>query len=580
MIQEDILLSALKQKGYKFNETELKEETKLFHRALEEILVEKNIIAEDNLAQIKGEVLNLPVKIFDKKEVISKDILNMVEESAARNYKLAVFNKDNEFIHVACLYPEDNKSFEAMNFTAKQLGLKLKLYTTTFSGLQRIWRGYGNFADNLGVILKDLQQKIGTQLKKGNVNQNIVNFKTIESTVAEEAPIIKLISTILTEASRLGASDVHFEPTRKVLRVRFRVDGVLYTAVLLPLEIHAPIISRIKIMSSLQIDETRMPQDGRFRTIIDEKPIDFRVSTFPTNYGEKTAIRVLDPTVGLLGLHQLGLSDYETKQVNEALARPYGMVLVSGPTGSGKTTTLYALLQKLNKDASNVVTLEDPVEYTLEGVNQSQVLPEINYTFARGLRHIVRQDPDIIMVGEIRDSETAELAIHSALTGHLVLSTIHTNNAVGTVPRLIDMGIQKFLIPSTLNLVISQRLVRKLCPLCKKEREASTEEISLIEEALKNIPKEAIGELVIKKPYIIYDPVGCTDCNNQGYKGRVGLFEVLRMTRELEDIIISTTSEAQLQEAAMKQGLITLRQDAILKVLSGLTSIGEAISET
>jgi len=333
-------------------------------------------------------------------------------------------------------------------------------------------------------------------------------------------------------------------------------------------------------MSSLQIDETRMPQDGRFRTIIDEKPIDFRVSTFPTNYGEKIAIRVLDPTVGLLGIHQLGLSEFESKKVNEALARPYGMILVSGPTGSGKTTTLYALLQKLNKDATNVVTLEDPVEYTLEGINQSQVLPEINYTFARGLRHIVRQDPDIIMVGEIRDSETAELTIHSALTGHLVLSTIHTNNAVGVVPRLIDMGIQKFLIPSTLNMVISQRLVRKLCPLCKKQREANIEEAQVIDDALKLIPQEASEDLNIKKPYVIYDAVGCDSCNNQGYKGRVGLFEVLKMSRELEDIIVSTTSEAQLQAEAQKQGLITLRQDAIMKVLKGLTSIGEAMSET
>jgi len=332
-------------------------------------------------------------------------------------------------------------------------------------------------------------------------------------------------------------------------------------------------------MSSLQIDEMRIPQDGRFRTIIDEKPIDFRVSTFPTSYGEKVAIRVLDPTVGLLGVHQLGLNNYEINKVNTAIARPYGMILVSGPTGSGKTTTLYALLQKLNKDADNIVTLEDPVEYTLEGINQSQVLPEINYTFARGLRHIVRQDPDIIMVGEIRDSETAELAIHAALTGHLVLSTIHTNNAIGVIPRLLDLGIQKFLIPSTLNMVISQRLVRKLCPLCKKEREANAEETQIIDEALKNMPKELIGNLGTR-PYKIFDPVGCSECNNKGYKGRVGLFEVLEMSQQMENIILGNMSETQLQVEAQKAGMITLRQDAILKVLSGTTSIEEAISET
>jgi type IV pilus assembly protein PilB len=557
----------------------LKEETQLFHKSLEELLVEKNLIAEDALAVVKGEILNLPVKIFDKKEVVDKNILNIIEESAARNYKVAVFNKDNDYVYIAALYPEDNKCFEAMNFIAKQLGVKLKLYVTTYSGLQRIWRNYGNFAENLANILKELQQKIGLQLKQGSSAQNIVNFKTIESTLVEEAPIIKLISTILTEAVRLGASDVHFEPTQRVLRVRFRVDGVLYTAVLLPLDIHSAIISRIKIMSSLQIDEMRIPQDGRFRTIIDEKPIDFRVSTFPTSYGEKVAIRVLDPTVGLLGVHQLGLNNYEINKVNTAIARPYGMILVSGPTGSGKTTTLYALLQKLNKDADNIVTLEDPVEYTLEGINQSQVLPEINYTFARGLRHIVRQDPDIIMVGEIRDSETAELAIHAALTGHLVLSTIHTNNAIGVIPRLLDLGIQKFLIPSTLNMAISQRLVRKLCPLCKKEREANIEETQIIDEALKNMPKELIGNLGAR-PYKIFDPVGCSECNNKGYKGRVGLFEVLEMSPQMENIILGNMSETQLQVEAQKAGMITLRQDAILKVLSGTTSIEEAISET
>lgn len=579
MIQEDILLESLKQKGYKLDAVGLKEETRLFHKSLEELLVEKNLIAEDALAIAKGEILNLPVKIFDKKEVVDKNILNIIEESAARNYKVAVFNKDNDCVHIAALYPEDNKCFEAMNFIAKQLGVKLKLYVTTYSGLQRIWRNYGNFAENLANILKELQQKIGLQLKQGSSAQNIVNFKTIESTLVEEAPIIKLISTILTEAVRLGASDVHFEPTQRVLRVRFRVDGVLYTAVLLPLDIYSAIISRIKIMSSLQIDEMRIPQDGRFRTIIDEKPIDFRVSTFPTSYGEKVAIRVLDPTVGLLGVHQLGLNNYEINKVNTAIARPYGMILVSGPTGSGKTTTLYALLQKLNKDADNIVTLEDPVEYTLEGINQSQVLPEINYTFARGLRHIVRQDPDIIMVGEIRDSETAELAIHAALTGHLVLSTIHTNNAIGVIPRLLDLGIQKFLIPSTLNMVISQRLVRKLCPLCKKEREANIEETQIIDEALKNMPKELIGNLGAR-PYKIFDPVGCSECNNKGYKGRVGLFEVLEMSPQMENIILGNMSETQLQVEAQKAGMITLRQDAILKVLGGTTSIEEAISET
>jgi len=258
------------------------------------------------------------------------------------------------------------------------------------------------------------------------------------------------------------------EPTREKLRVRFRIDGNLSTNLYLPLAIHQAIISRIKIMANLKIDETRMPQDGRFFSLIDEKEIDFRVSTFPTALGEKVAIRILDPTVGLKTVAELGLEGTNLKILEEEIQKPYGMVLITGPTGSGKTTTLYAILQVLNTDKVNIVSLEDPVEYTIEGINQSQVLPEIGYTFARGLRQIVRQDPDIIMVGEIRDTETAELAVQSALTGHLVLSTLHTNNALGVIPRLIDLGVEKFLIPSALNLMMAQRLARRLCPDCKE----------------------------------------------------------------------------------------------------------------
>jgi len=333
-------------------------------------------------------------------------------------------------------------------------------------------------------------------------------------------------------------------------------------------------------MANLKIDETRMPQDGRFFSLIDDKEIDFRISTFPTALGEKVAIRILDPTVGLKIIHELGLEGKNLAILEEEMRKPYGMILLTGPTGSGKTTTLYAILQVLNQDKVNIISLEDPVEYTIEGVNQSQVLPEIGYTFARGLRQMVRQDPDIIMVGEIRDNETAELAVHSALTGHLVLSTLHTNNAVGVIPRLIDLGVERFLIPSSLNLMIAQRLARRLCPDCKERVLANPAEQKIIEDNLSTLPKDIKDSLPYKPPYYIYKSKGCPACNNKGYLGRFGIFEMLRMTLELEQIILTQPSQERLMAEAKRQGMITLRQDGIIKVLEGTISLEEVLAIT
>jgi type IV pilus assembly protein PilB len=333
-------------------------------------------------------------------------------------------------------------------------------------------------------------------------------------------------------------------------------------------------------MANLKIDETRLPQDGRFFSAIDEKEIDFRISSFPTALGEKIAIRILDPSVGLKSIHELGLEGKNLETLKEEILKPYGMILITGPTGSGKTTTLYAIMQVLNQDKVNVISLEDPVEYTMEGINQSQVLPEIGYTFARGLRHIVRQDPDIIMVGEIRDNETAELATHSALTGHLVLSTLHTNNATGVIPRLMDLGIDPFLIPSSLNLMIAQRLARKLCPDCKKRMLATEEEQKIIEETLASLPKEEMEKLSYQKPYYIYKSKGCATCNDKGYLGRIGIFEIMKMTSELEKLILSQPSQEKLFAEAKRQGMITLQQDGIIKALEGEVSLEEVLSIT
>ena len=375
------------------------------------------------------------------------------------------------------------------------------------------------------------------------------------------------------------ASDIHIEPTENNLKIRFRVDGVLYTSLILPRSIQSSVVSRIKILSSMKIDETRIPQDGRFHSVIDSKKIDFRVSTFPTYFGEKVVLRLLDPTVGILTFDQLGIQSHNRRLLEEAIDRPFGMILVTGPTGSGKTTTLYAVLRVLNEDAVNIVSLEDPVEYFVEGVSQSQVRPEINYTFASGLRSILRQDPDIIMVGEIRDRETADLATHAALTGHIVLSTLHTNDALGVIPRLMDMGVQGFLIPSSLNLAMSQRLIRRLCNECKKEIEPPPKIKEVIVKELEGLSEEGktflADQKIDSKEIKIWHSPGCKFCAQKGTKGRIAIHEALSMTPQLEKIIIEGVTEAKINEEAMRQGMITMKQDGVIKVLQGLVSFEE-----
>jgi type IV pilus assembly protein PilB len=373
---------------------------------------------------------------------------------------------------------------------------------------------------------------------------------------------------------------VHIEPQRARSRVRFRLDGELKEVASFPIEIHNALISRVKILSNLKIDETRVPQDGRFRSVVFGKDIDFRVSTFPTPTGEKVAIRVLDPSVGLKGMDSLGLQGKNAEVVKEALNKPYGMVLVSGPTGSGKTTTLYALLQTLNNEDSNVLSLEDPVEYFVDGINQSQMKPEIGYTFASGLRQTLRQDPDIIMVGEIRDGETAELAVQAALTGHIVLSTLHTNTAVGVIPRLIDMGVEPFLLPSALNLMVAQRLVRKICSKCRQAKEAPKSVQDVIAKEMAALPEDVKKTVGFTAPYVTYYANGCESCKGKGIEGRVALFEIVAMNRELANLVTTKFSQGELQDAARKQGLVSLRQDGILKALAGLVSIEEVLRES
>ena len=581
MIQEELFLSALIQKGL-IKQTDaytLLQEAKNLEKRVEDVIYEKNLVDEKKLSQIKSELFKLPVKIFSKTEIVPQNILNLIPEDTARHYGFIAFKREDNILDVGMVYPNDTKAQEAVKFIVERLNLELKVSIIIPSDFKNILKQYQTFAKEFDNLLQDFQKKF-SDVKKKKSPFKLVDLESTAGAVAEEAPIIKLFASILKYAVRARASDIHIEPERNKLRVRFRVDGNLSSSLSLPSSIHQAIITRVKIMTNLKIDETRLPQDGRFFTIIDDKEIDFRVSTFPTALGEKIAIRILDPTSGLKSIHELGLEGRNFEILQNEILKPYGMILITGPTGSGKTTTLYAIMQILNQDKVNIVSLEDPVEYTMEGINQSQVLPEIGYTFARGLRHIVRQDPDIIMVGEIRDNETAELATHSALTGHLVLSTLHTNNAIGVIPRLMDLGIDSFLIPPSLNLMIAQRLVRKLCPDCKERVVASEREQQIIDEVLASLPKEDRERLSYQRPYYIYKSKGCATCNKKGYLGRVGIFEILKMTFELEQIILSQPSQEKLLAEAKRQGMITLQQDGIIKVLEGMISLEEVLSIT
>ncbi|MBI2633945.1 MAG: Flp pilus assembly complex ATPase component TadA [Parcubacteria group bacterium] len=576
------LLDALLEKGLLKQEglSLVNREAKSRGVTEEQVILERGLVNEEELARAKGEILNIPVKIFRKDETVPREILAQVPEESARHYNMVALGKEDGALLIGMLNPDDVRAEEALKFIVQKLNTTAKIFLVTRQDLYRLWKGYRSFGEEITNALRELQ----TQFPAGRRREALQPFvKLEEAEIArhEEAPIIRMVSAILRQGVIQRASDIHIEPEKTRLRVRYRIDGSLFSMLLLPLEIQSPVVTRIKIMANLKIDETRIPQDGRFRTIIDEREIDFRIATFPTASGEKVAIRILDPATGLKGLEELGLSDWNLKILKEGMEKPFGMILSTGPTGSGKSTTLYAILQILNNEDANIVTLEDPVEYFVAGINQSQVLPEIGYTFAAGLRQIVRQDPDIIMVGEIRDNETAQLAVHAALTGHIVLSTLHTNDAVGVMPRLIDLGVQPFLLPATLNLMISQRLVRRLCPDCKKKVKVEAEELEkVIDEALHTLPEKAKHSLRHEKPYTIYEPQGCPTCNNKGTLGRVGVYEILRMTPELEKIILSGVSESTLREEAIRQGMVTMHQEGVLKALEGLVDLEEVLQET
>jgi type IV pilus assembly protein PilB len=539
----------------------------------EELLVRKGILSESQLAEIKADLFGLPFLSLEGKKILP-ETLKIIPQSVAENYQLIVFEKTGKDVSVALVDPSDYRAIEAIDFWAKKEGYSLHLFITTFSDYRNAAKGYTEFNEEVSEALEVLEKR-REQEKQTRHTERL-------SEVIRKAPVTKIVQLMIQEAVDANTSDIHVEPGQDEARVRFRVDGVLRTYLSYPLSFHSSIISRIKVLADLKIDETRIPQDGRIRMDVYGQDINLRVSTLPLMGSEKVVMRILPTSSKVITLADLGFWGPALEELQRIIERPTGVLLVSGPTGSGKSTTLYSILTALNKDTGNITTLEDPVEYFLSGVNQVQINPDVGLTFVSGLRAILRQDPKIVMVGEIRDNETAELATHAALTGHFMLSTIHAKDVLGVIPRLIDMHVEPFLISAALNTITAQRLVRKICQACKIPADAIPERLEKeIRAEIEKIPsKEAIKDISLDGKLAFYKGAGCDKCGGSGYKGRTVAVELISMSEQLEEIMNSKFSREDLQNEMSRQGKMTIKQDAIIKSLRGLTTVEEFLRVT
>lgn len=528
----------------------------------ENIIEQERLVFPEALAQIQAEIAGVPYIDLATAQT-DNQAMRDISRKAALTYRFVAFDIRDNKILIAMERPDDFQALEAVKFIARRRGLAPEIYLASAKSIEAALGGSQAVQEEIGGALKDFSQELEEAGQvKGKKDRDIER-------IMEEAPVTKVVAVMIRHAIEGHASDIHIEPTEKELRVRYRIDGILHTTLILPIKVHAAVISRVKILSNLKIDEARLPQDGRFSAVVDDKAYDFRVSTMPTTYGEKAALRILDKSTGAPTFDELGLQGTMQKVYKEKLQSPHGIILISGPTGSGKSTTLFTSLSMLNKPNINIVTLEDPVEYEIEGVNQTQVHPEIGLDFASGLRNILRQDPDIIMVGEIRDRETAEMAVHSALTGHLVLSTIHTNSAIGTIPRLTDMGVDPFLISASMRLLAAQRLVGRICKKCKKEVAIPEKIQRKIVAELEGIPETYITQENQRNPRVVFQGEGCEECQDMGSTGRIGIFEVVPISRALRTAVNEAAGYDTLQDMAKAEGMITMRQDGLLKALAG-----------
>lgn len=557
-------------------------------RPLQDSVIQQKIMDESSLTKAFANYTNIPFIELDPHDLPS-DILSQIPERIARQYNAILFKIDeNGTKHLAMEDPDD---VQALNFIQKEIGTDTKVYISTRQNILLCLENYR------GDVNEELNEVIETQREKPAEGQVVS-----EEDIAEDSPIAQTINLLLEYAIRSNASDVHIEPREEYVQVRYRIDGVLQEVNRLPRNVLGALVSRIKILSNLKIDERRVPQDGRFKIKVSGKQYAFRVSTLPVADGEKIAMRILDEDNDALTLEQLGYWGKALATINDALTEPNGMVLVTGPTGSGKSTSLFSILSRKNTPDVNISTIEDPVEYKIPGVNQTQTNDKAGMTFASGLRALLRQDPNIIMVGEIRDVETANLAVQAALTGHLVFSTLHTNNAATCLPRLLDMDIEPFLIASTVKAVVGQRLVRRLCMTCRQQYQPSTEEITAVIKMfnlregqdfshIHELETQAIAEKVGGDTPVGTDektiinlwrasPDGCDQCNHTGYKGRIGIYEVLGNSLAIQKLIMSSATSNEIQDTAISEGMTTMQTDGLIKAVRGNTSIEEILRAT
>ncbi len=564
------LLSLLQDKGIlkPGDATAIEREARTNNISVEAALIARGVAIEDILA-LKSERYGMPSRMLPPNSPIDQSALQYLPEESARHYQIVPLGVSEGALEVGVVDPDNIEALDALQFIAGRIGMPYKLFVISEADFGRILDEYQNLSGEVGAALSEYE---GSEEPQTLDLAKPATKEDMEETIKADAPVTKIVATVLRYAVEGGASDIHIEPTPEKTRVRFRMDGDLHTSLELPQKVHPAVVARIKILSQMRLDEKRKPQDGRFSTSVEGRRIDFRVSTFPTEYGEKVVMRILDRSKATATLETVGLSQEQLAVVREMIKAPYGIILMSGPTGSGKSTTLFSMLSEIDRETQNVVSVEDPVEYEIPGVAQSQVHPEIGYTFASGLRSILRQDPDTIMVGEIRDKETAQLAIQAALTGHLVFSTIHTNTAAGAIPRLIDMGVDPYLIAPTLVAVIGQRLVRRLCDGGGKAEPVSESVKLLLEKQFEDLPAEY--RKTLPKFDTVYSAQPTPDCPN-GTRGRLGVFEILKMDKDLEHVILTTPVEEKVFAAARQKGMITMREDAIIKALAGLIPFEE-----
>ena len=588
-VSDQTIESILKQGGV-VDEPQLADLKLIAERSkqtLQETTIEQKVISEEDLTKLIGDYIGVPFVRIEPKD-IPEDVLKRIPEHIARQYNVVLFEKNED--DSLSLAMEDPDDVQALNFIQKEIGYNTKVFLATKSNILDCLENYR------GNINAELDEVIAVQKDTSAEDQNVS-----QDDFAENSPIAQTVNLLLEYAIKSNASDIHIEPREDYVQVRYRIDGVLKEVNKLPRNVHGALVSRIKILSNLKIDERRVPQDGRFKIKVSGKQYALRVSTLPIADGEKVVMRILDESNQAVKLDQLGYWGLSLATVKDAMAQPNGMILVTGPTGSGKSTSLFSVLSELNTPDVNISTIEDPVEYKIPGVNQTQTNAKAGMTFASGLRALLRQDPNIIMVGEIRDGETANLGVQAALTGHLVFSTLHTNNAATCLPRLLDMGIEPFLIASTVKAVIGQRLVRRLCMDCRQEYTPNEEEIKYITEMFKintesikkihNLEEQAFEDKIggdtpmgstdsgierLWRP----NPEGCDECGHNGFKGRVGIYEVLGISIPIQKMITANATSNDIQDQAISEGMVTMQMDGLIKSLRGITTVDEVLRAT